>query len=277
MGGYIVLTAQEIEELRLQFSWTKFYIERGFGTVFTLGISPALKIVSRVAHTPFCRRRKAVFEGFDINPAPGASWFWWTYAYFRVKKRKKWKRIRLKLTQRQAVRMLITHDNWQGDTGKLVYSGKQMVSWRNEKPSVSTKRVFLSYPRSRQAEAEFVANVLKGQRLDPWYDKTALAPGDDLPGEILEGITSVDCFVPLLCPEYMASKWCRKELELAIHDAEELLIQPIRIESAKFFIPDDVKALLNVQGEIFHANIEGSEGIQQLQEVASSIHEKLGE
>lgn len=272
-----MLTEQDIEELRSHFSWTGFYIGRGAQAAFTLGISPALKIASRVAHAPFSRKRKAVFEGFDIDPAPGANWFWWTYAYFRVEKRKKWKRIRLKLTPRQAVRMLIKHDNWPGDTGTLIYSGKQMVSWRNERPSVSTKRVFLSYPRSRQAQADFVANVLKGQRLDPWYDKTHLAPGDDLPGEIVEGISSAECFVPLLCPEYVASKWCRKELELATHDTSELLIQPIRIEPTEFFIPDDVEELLNVQGEILHANIAGSEGIQQLQEVASSIHEKLEE
>ncbi len=268
-----MLGKSDVEELRARFSWTNYCIEMSARTAFTVGIAPALDMARGVLRFPLTRKVNALFEGFEIHRAPGASWFWWTYATFSFKK----KRVRFKLSPRQAVRMLIRSDNWPGDSGVLRYSMRRLVSWQNARTAGADKAVFLSYPQSRQAEAEYVANVLKGFRLDPWYDKDRLAPGDDLPDEIAKGITVSSCFVPLLCPEYIASSWCRRELELAVNSGDDLLIRPIRIEPRKFFIPDDVEKLLNSRGEILHANISGEDGLEQLQAAAAAIHTQLAE
>lgn len=89
-------------------------------------------------------------------------------------------------------------------------------------------RFFISYPRARPIEADYVETLLRRRRVDVFRDETDFGAGHDIPGRIREAIHSADVFIALWCREYACSPWCFDELEMAMdrknNDALQLWI-----------------------------------------------------
>lgn len=77
-------------------------------------------------------------------------------------------------------------------------------------------RFFISYPRERYPEADFVEMILRRRHHLVFRDERDFRPGSHLPSEIAESIHRADIFIALWCREYACSPWCFDELELAI-------------------------------------------------------------
>jgi TIR domain len=83
------------------------------------------------------------------------------------------------------------------------------------KPSKPVK-FFISYPRSRPWEADFVEMTLRRRNLSVFRDERDFGPGKSIPREISEKIYESDVFVAIYCTEYACSPWCFDELDLAL-------------------------------------------------------------
>jgi hypothetical protein len=83
-------------------------------------------------------------------------------------------------------------------------------------------RFFLSYPKSRPQEADFVEITLRRRNLEVYRDERDFGAGRPLPGEITENIHRANVFVAIWCREYACSPWCFDELELAINRGKTL-------------------------------------------------------
>ena len=81
-------------------------------------------------------------------------------------------------------------------------------------------RFFISYPRSRPQEADFIETILRRRKLRVDRDEHDFAAGRPLPHEIQEHIHQATVFIALWCREYACSPWCFDELELALSRAE---------------------------------------------------------
>lgn len=75
---------------------------------------------------------------------------------------------------------------------------------------------FISYPRERPEEADFVEMVLRRRGLIVYRDERDFGTGNVLQHEIDEYIHRSSVFVALWCKEYACSPWCFDELELAL-------------------------------------------------------------
>jgi len=75
---------------------------------------------------------------------------------------------------------------------------------------------FISYPRSRPQEADFVETILRRRRFEVYRDERDFSPGKSLPGEIRENICRANVFIAVWSREYACSPWCFDELQLAL-------------------------------------------------------------
>jgi len=78
------------------------------------------------------------------------------------------------------------------------------------------KKFFLSYPRSRPEETDFIEMVLRRRNLTVFRDERDFGAGQQLLGEIDEHIHQADVFIAVWCREYACSPWCFDELTLAL-------------------------------------------------------------
>src|SRR5215471_747707 len=62
-----------------------------------------------------------------------------------------------------------------------------------------------------------------GLRCRIWFDESALRGNHAVTPEIVREIERAQTFVAVLTPGYLASKWCRRELELFTERNEEAL------------------------------------------------------
>jgi hypothetical protein len=112
------------------------------------------------------------------------------------------------------------HIKYLGDakhTGRAVGLLRQLASDSFARSKRTTPiRVFISYPRSRPQEADFVEMTLLQREFIVFRDERDFGPGQPLPSEITEHIHSADVFVAIWCQEYACSPWCFDELELAL-------------------------------------------------------------
>ncbi|MDZ8264403.1 toll/interleukin-1 receptor domain-containing protein [Nostoc sp. ChiQUE01b] len=102
---------------------------------------------------------------------------------------------------------------------KIVYLAERLVDRR----STSTVKIkgnrpnfFISYPRARPAEADYVETILRRRNMVVFRDETDFGAGYDIPRKIQEAVFSADVFVALWCREYACSPWCFDEMELAL-------------------------------------------------------------
>lgn len=274
MGQYAYrLTIDEATSLRQGFSWVGFYIERVIQFVMSILFLYGIVLWAyRIFTLPFRvllagRRVQAFIKEITVNPRVGASWFWWTYVTFVVGKKEK----TFKLTPGQAVKLVIRDQIREADAGKLSYFGRRMIAWRpTQRPEDTVPQVFLSYSQDRSGEAELVANILKGRGLRVWRDKEKLVAGDSLPKEIESSILSSQAFLPLLSTEYIASKWCQNELQLACERIPKGVL-PIKITPEKLFIPSFVQDSLEKAGEPLFLDLNNKDSLEELRAIGDRI------
>lgn len=83
-----------------------------------------------------------------------------------------------------------------------------------------TERFFISYPRARPEEADFVETLLRRRNRDVFRDDHDIEPGEHLPAVIRERIHAATTFIALWGREYACSPWCHDELDLALDRSE---------------------------------------------------------
>lgn len=81
-------------------------------------------------------------------------------------------------------------------------------------------RFFISYPRARPHEADFLEMTLRRRKLDVYRDESNFAAGGDLPSEISAHIERSNVFVVIWCKEYACSPWCYDEFDAALRRHE---------------------------------------------------------
>jgi hypothetical protein len=82
-------------------------------------------------------------------------------------------------------------------------------------------RFFISYPRERHAEADFVEMILRRRNLEVFRDEHDFEKGEYLFSTINEHIHRANVFIAIWCKEYACSPWCYDELDLALQRRQE--------------------------------------------------------
>lgn len=267
------LTTDEVRSIRRDFSWFNFHVQRFiqflFGIIFLYGI---VILIFKILLFPFRvlatkRGVRAFIKEIIVDAPVGASWFWWTYVTFVIGRKEK----TFKLTPSQAVKLVVCDQVKEADGGRLSYCGKRMIAWRSiHKSQENLPQIFLSYSRVRTEEAEFVANIMKSRGLRVWKDDEKLIAGDSLPQEIERAILSSRTFLPLLSSEYIASKWCQKELEFACEKMPQDVL-PIKITSERLFIPSFVQKSLDKAGDPLHLDLNNKDSLETLRDICDSL------
>lgn len=75
---------------------------------------------------------------------------------------------------------------------------------------------FLSYPRARPHEADFVEMQLRRRGYTVIRDENDINESTDITNAISENINKADVFISLWCKEYACSPWCFDELSIAV-------------------------------------------------------------
>jgi hypothetical protein len=106
----------------------------------------------------------------------------------------------------------------------------------------SMPRIFLSYSHEDKPIAQALARELEERHAAVWFDEHMLVPGDRLTERIAEAIRSSDVFLLLISPASEASKWTRRELELALADPYRTRVVPVVFAGAK--VPTNLSDIL---------------------------------
>ncbi len=173
-------------------------------------------------------------------------------------------------------------DNQEGDSGILTHSGRQLVSWRSTGDRIVTPRkvrppsgfhavrIFLSHSTKRQLDAKLVYDALADAGHRVWYDAYDMAPGGPLRKTIHDNIRSSDVFVPLLDNDYVASGWCREELEIAARAG--VWVAPVSIEAEPIELDEASRALLKATlGDPLILRLRDGDAIHQLQRFTFNV------
>ena len=104
--------------------------------------------------------------------------------------------------------------------------------------------IFLCHShKDKLLHAEPLAKDLKKHGLDVWYDSWSILPGDSLIQKISVGIRESDCFIVLLTPNSIDSKWVNVELGLALKRWEKEGIRIIPIIWGECELPGFLKSI----------------------------------
>jgi len=107
-------------------------------------------------------------------------------------------------------------------------------------------KIFISYPRARPCEADFVEAVLRRRQCDVVRDDKDFRAGSAIPNEIDAAIHGADVFVAIWCAEYACSDWCFDELSLALQRREsgKLTVWILCVDNTRI-VPPGARALTN--------------------------------
>ena len=112
-----------------------------------------------------------------------------------------------------------------GDSTKIGEVTALLEQLASDRPSPSSirraNRFFLSYPKARPGEADFVETTLRRRNLMVFRDERDFGAGHLLSHEIDQYLNQSDIFIALWCKEYACSPWCFDELELALKLQED--------------------------------------------------------
>lgn len=101
--------------------------------------------------------------------------------------------------------------------GEIVALAEDLAGDKRTHPEkIKPLHFFISYPRSRPQEADFVEMSLRRRNLTVFRDERDFHAGHSVPGAIKESIHRADVFVAIWCKEYACSPWCYDELDLAL-------------------------------------------------------------
>lgn len=77
-------------------------------------------------------------------------------------------------------------------------------------------KFFISYPRARPSEADYIETLLRRRNIRVFRDESDFGAGHAIPIEITEALYAANVFIAVWCAEYACSPWCYDELELAL-------------------------------------------------------------
>jgi hypothetical protein len=85
------------------------------------------------------------------------------------------------------------------------------------KSKATPKQVFLSHARNDRTIADSLAEELRRQEINVWYDQS-ISPGEDWPEEIKKALNACDSMIAILHQHSFSSSYVRNELEHAFFD-----------------------------------------------------------
>lgn len=97
--------------------------------------------------------------------------------------------------------------------GLLVPLASERIS---PSPGRPAQKFFISYPKARPEEADFVETTLRRRNYSVFRDEKDFGAGHVLTQEIDQYLYQSDVFIALWCREYACSPWCFDELEVAL-------------------------------------------------------------
>jgi TIR domain len=113
-------------------------------------------------------------------------------------------------------------------------------------PQSSLMKFFISYPRAKPCEADFVETALRRRQFDVFRDENDFAPGTPITGAIEAAIYSANVFIAIWSKEYACSDWCFDELTLALQRqaAGKLKVWILCVDNTRI-IPPAARNLIN--------------------------------
>jgi TIR domain len=94
----------------------------------------------------------------------------------------------------------------------LVYVKEEALKYDRKIPYDA----FVSYSHKDKDFVNIVANLLESKRFKVWYDDFSILPGETIIEKLAQGVRSSRCFMVVLSPDAVKSKWCKSELAMAI-------------------------------------------------------------
>lgn len=92
-------------------------------------------------------------------------------------------------------------------------------------------RVFVSYSRKNKDFCRQLTTELQKRELDLWVDWEGIPPTVDWMKEIEKGIEEADTFLAIVSPDWISSKVCIEELDIAVKNGKRLIpVVPCDIE-----------------------------------------------
>jgi hypothetical protein len=132
-------------------------------------------------------------------------------------------------------------------TGEAVELAETLITdeLRSSMRSANT-RVFISYPRARPEEADFVEMTLRRRNYEVYRDERDFGAGLQVHSEIAEHIHKSTIFLVIWCKEYACSPWCYDELEIALkrQKAGDLTLWFLRVDDTRI-VPPDARNLIS--------------------------------
>jgi len=83
--------------------------------------------------------------------------------------------------------------------------------------------IFISYSRKNKEFCKRLADELKTRDIEPWVDWNDIPPVVDWMQEIEKGIEEADAFLAIITPDWVVSKVCMDELNIAIKNGKRLI------------------------------------------------------
>ncbi len=108
-----------------------------------------------------------------------------------------------------------------------------------------SRDIFISYSSHDKAVAEKIAEWLKSEGLEVWYDKWEILVGHDIVDKVYTGIRDSRFLLVLLSEKSVKSKWVQQEINAAklteIESGYTVVLPAIIDEKAKPLIPEALK------------------------------------
>jgi hypothetical protein len=113
-------------------------------------------------------------------------------------------------------------------------------------PVPAPPKFFISYPRARPCEADFIETALRRRQCDVFRDENDFEPGKPITSAIEEAIYSASVFIAIWSKEYACSDWCFDELSLALQrqDAGKLKVWILCVDNTRI-VPPGARNLTN--------------------------------
>lgn len=143
-------------------------------------------------------------------------------------------RRRYELEDRLGADYLLLQD--QNSIDKVIENLDIIHKIQNDGTSKSSNpKFFISYPRSRPSEADYIETLLRRRNLQVYRDESDFGAGSEIPTEITEAIHAADIFVAIWCVDYACSPWCFDEFELALdrHNSSKLKLWILCVDETR--------------------------------------------
>ena len=137
-----------------------------------------------------------------------------------------------------------------GDPEKVDSVVEVLERLATERPAAAAGRkpckLFLSYPQSRPAEADFVEMLLRRRNLTVFRDERDFGAGQIVEGEINSFLCQSDVFIALWCKDYACSPWCYDEMDSALkrHEEQQLTMWLLCLDETRM-VPPKARQLIS--------------------------------